>query len=204
MLKAIPPDHVMPIGPRNFLPDAVVVTYTRNRANVMKIRDIALVIVALVALVNAGFGQNLSDEDLFKILETRDELLFDRAFNKCETGLLETLIADDFEFFHDQAGITPSKKAFIKSISDGICKLTYKPRRELVDESLRVFPMRRDGTLYAAIQTGEHRFFAIEKNKPEILTSTAKFTHLWRLEKGEWRLARVLSYDHRTPDPKSP
>lgn len=168
----------------------------------MKIRNIALVLVTFVGASISMSAQTISGSELFDTLKARDAVLFDRIFNNCETSLLDGLIAEDFEFYHDQAGVTATKKDFIKSISDGICKLSYKPRRELVSGSLRVFPMYDNGKIYAAIQTGEHRFFAIEKDKPEYLTSTAKFTHLWKLEKAEWRLARVLSYDHHSPNEK--
>src|SRR5262249_421878 len=42
-------------------------------------------------------------------------------------------------------------------------------------------------------------FYAQEKGRPEYLTSTAKFTHVWLLENGKWKLSRALSYDHQEP-----
>ena len=75
--------------------------------------------------------------------------------------------------------------------------MSYKPRRELVEGSLKVYLLKNNGVLYGAVQMGIHKFYAIEKDKPEYLTSTAKFTHLWKLENGEWKLSRVISYDHQ-------
>jgi hypothetical protein len=46
---------------------------------------------------------------------------------------------------------------------------------------------------------GEHRFYKLTPGKKDELTETAKFTHLWKKENGVWKLARVLSYDHRDP-----
>ena len=49
---------------------------------------------------------------------------------------------------------------------------------------------------YGAIETGTHRFYAVKNGEPDRLTETSQFTHLWKEENGQWRLARVLSYDH--------
>lgn len=145
------------------------------------------------------FGQIDRSTDLYKTLKQKDSLLFNAGFNTCDTAELERLVSDDFEFYHDQSGITPTKADFITSIRNGLCKLNYKARRELVEESVEIFPLNRDGVLYGAIQTGRHNFYAIEKDKPEHLTSTAVFTHLWLLENGNWKLKRVLSYNHQEP-----
>jgi hypothetical protein len=140
------------------------------------------------------FSQVDKSSDLFKTLKAKDSLLFNVGFNTCNISQFEDLVSNDFEFYHDQGGITPSKPAFILSIKEGLCKLSYKPRRELDENTLEVYPLEKNGTLYGAIQTGTHRFYAIEDNKPEYLSSVAKFTHVWLLEKGNWKLSRVLSY----------
>jgi hypothetical protein len=49
---------------------------------------------------------------------------------------------------------------------------------------------------YGAIQIGTHTFYAVQKDKPDRLTETGLFTHVWQEENGQWKLARVLSYDH--------
>ena len=136
--------------------------------------------------------------EIFEALKAKDSLLFHAAFVTCDTITIKALISEDFEFYHDQSGITDSKEAFIEGIR-GLCALPYKPRRELEAHSLEAFPLYNQGKLYGAIQTGTHRFYAKEKDKDEYLTSTAKFTHLWILESGEWRLKRVLSYHHIAP-----
>jgi len=147
-------------------------------------------------------AQTLSTEELTKILLQKDSLIFDRAFNNCETEVLEDLISQDATFYHDQAGITEGKDNFIESIKHGICggNMPYKPSRVLDKASHQVFPMYDNGTLYAAIQTGKHRFYAKEVGKEKYFTSVADFTHLWQLEEGVWRLKNVLSYNHLTSE----
>jgi len=150
----------------------------------------------LLLFTSGVFAQS---QDLYHALKEKDSLLFDVGFNTCDISQFENLVSDNFEFYHDQAGITDSKEAFIAGIKNGLCKLYYKPRRQLVENSLEVYPLKKNGELYGAIQTGVHQFYALEKDKPEYLTSTAKFTNLWLLENGEWKLARSLSYDHLAP-----
>lgn len=135
--------------------------------------------------------------ELYKVILYRDSLLFNVGFNTCDIAQFENIVSNSFEFYHDKAGITSSKVEFIKSIKDGLCKLSYKPRRKLVEKSMEVFPLEKQGHLYGAIQTGTHQFFAIEKDKPEYITSIANFTHLWLLEDGSWKLSKGLSYNHR-------
>ncbi|MCB0597725.1 MAG: nuclear transport factor 2 family protein [Lewinellaceae bacterium] len=155
-----------------------------------------LSLVLCLLLANVLPAQVEENPELFQTLRARDSLLFDVGFNTCDISQFEALVSEDMEFYHDQSGITGSKADFIASIENGLCKLDYKARRELVEGSLKVFPMKNNGELYGAIQTGEHRFYAKYPDQEEVLTSTAKFTHLWLLEDGGWRLARVLSYDH--------
>jgi CubicO group peptidase (beta-lactamase class C family) len=146
------------------------------------------------------FAQVDRSTELFKTLKTKDSLLFNVGFNTCNIQQFENLVSDHFEFYHDKAGITSSKSSFIASIKDGICKLTYQPRRELVDESLEVYPLEKNGVMYGAVQMGKHKFYAVEKDQPEQLTSVAKFVHIWLIENGNWKLSRGLSFDHQEKD----
>lgn len=136
---------------------------------------------------------------LYDALLKMDSLLFERGFNNCDSVTTRNLISDDFEFYHDQSGITTSKESFLESMK-GLCELSYKPIRKLVGESLEVFPLHDNGNLYGAITLGDHEFCALEEGKPEYLTSTAKFTSVWILENGEWKLTRALSFHHLSPD----
>lgn len=156
--------------------------------------------VACWMLAVAVFGQHSKEEaqKLFRELEQKDSLIFRLGFNKCDTTQFRTLLSDDFEFYHDQSGLQESKEQFIQN-APNLCKMSYKPSRELVEGSLQVFPLFSNGTLYGAIQMGVHEFYGEQSGKPKYLTSTAKFTHLWIIEDGNWKLKRILSYDHKSP-----
>jgi len=155
-----------------------------------------------LVIYSTSFAQVERSSPLFQTLKAKDSLLFDVGFNTCNIAQFEALISDNFEFYHDENGITSSKAAFIEGFRKNVCGLSYKAKRVLVDNSLQVFPLEKNGAVYGAIETGEHKFYAIEGDKPEYLTSTANFTNLWLLENGEWKLSRSLSYNHQEPKPE--
>lgn len=158
--------------------------------------------ILLFSILFASFttlAQNGEDSELFKTLKTNDSLLFEVGFNTCNLIQFKNLMSDDLEFYHDKSGVINSAFKFLDVIKSGICNPsnTFKARRELIKMSLEVFPLYNNGILYGAIQTGEHRFFEKNKDQPEKAGSIAKFTHLWILDNKQWKLKRILSYDHK-------
>ena len=160
----------------------------------------ATAVVAIMFSATSVTGQSSSPQkptsrQLFEELAVKDSELFDTIFNKCNIERLGELITEDFEFYHDKSGqVAKSGKEFVDSIRN-LCErqktgLDYRARRVLVRNSLTVYPLNN----YGAIQMGVHRFYPLIKGKSN---EVAKFTHLWKKENGEWRLARVLSYDHK-------
>ena len=158
-------------------------------------RQILLFFLAISSLTT--FGQVDKSSELYKSIEIKDSLLFNVGFNTCDLKQFELLVSENFEFYHDLSGITNSKVEFISGIQNGLCKLPYKPKRVLSENKMDVFPLEKNGVLYGAIQTGIHNFYAVEESKIEYLTSTAKFTHVWIIENGDFKLSKGLSYDHK-------
>jgi len=70
--------------------------------------------------------------------------------------------------------------------------LNIKVRREAISGTIQVFPLEDNGKIYGAVLSGDHYFY-----QNETRTGIAKFTHTWLLKEGEWRMHRILSYDHR-------
>jgi hypothetical protein len=139
--------------------------------------------------------------DLFKILKTKDSLLFNIGFNECELQIQEELMGEDLEFYHDQGGVTLSRNANIESMKKGLCKTgENKYLRELVIGSLEVYPLKDNGKIYGAIQMGIHRFYLKKNGKKGNFESIARFIHVWILENGNWILKRIFSYDHSGKD----
>lgn len=158
-------------------------------------KKITLSVIVLLFTLAAN-AQLDTTSTLYKTIKTCDSLLFNIGYNTCDISQFETLVSDKFEFYHDKSGITNTKLAFIVSIKDGLCKMKYKPRRELVEGSMEVFPLENNGVVYGAIQTGKHRFYALGIDGVVKLTSIARFTHVWLIENGKWKFSRGLSYDH--------
>ena len=150
-------------------------------------------------------AENADNSELFAELKKKDSQLFNNVYGDCSVEEMNSLLAEDFEFFHDKGGLTPSKQAFMDMLKRGPCsdnppKSDYKSFRVLNEESFRSFPMYKNGEIYAVLQTGEHVFYESYKGQNLRLTSTAKFSDLWVLTEDKWQLGRVFSYDHLTPE----
>lgn len=158
-------------------------------------------IIGLNLIPLFGFCQLEKSDTLYTELKVLDSLLFEEGFNKCRLTIVDSIVSANFEFYHDQNGIQ-DKPLFLKGFRESLCSNPErKPIRKLVRGTLEVFPLHNEGVLYGAIQTGIHEFFIKEPDKELYKTNVAPFTSLWIIEKNQWKLKRVLSYDHQNPGP---
>jgi hypothetical protein len=119
--------------------------------------------------------------------------LFWQAYNTCDVDKMATFFTDDMEFYHDKGGLTTPLSKLVTSMKTGLCgREDWRLRREAVEGTVKVFPMDN----YGAILSGDHVFYVLEKDKKERLDGLAKFTHVWKFKDNEWKMHRVLSYDH--------
>ena len=151
------------------------------------------IFILAAQFVSAQVDQN---SELYKEIRKSDSIIFEQGFNNCNFKELAAVTSENFEFYHDKGGITSSKADFVESIKQNICGSQDKMRRELVPNSLEVFPMKDNGVIYGAIEYGKHLFYAKPKDRDEYLTGSAQFTHLWVKEDGVWKIKRVFSFDH--------
>ncbi|WP_435415677.1 nuclear transport factor 2 family protein [Polaribacter aestuariivivens] len=160
----------------------------------------SVVIKILIAIIIFLFSwvsnaQEAENSTLFKTLKSKDSILFNNAFNNCNLKELQPMISADFEFYHDVGGVQ-NKEQFFEAVKNNICANPGNHSRTLVNNSLEVFSMKKNGQLYGAIQKGKHTFQ--EKQNGKLITvGIADFTHLWILENKIWKLKRVLSYNHK-------
>lgn len=129
------------------------------------------------------------NQELFTQILVLDKKLFD-AFNSNDFDTVKSMHAPELEFFHDEAGLMTFEQhtGGIKRI----LKNDTKVRRELIEESSEVYPIRN----YGAIQIGEHRFYNKQIGGAEKLMGTYKFTHIWHKKEEGWQITRAISYGH--------
>jgi CubicO group peptidase (beta-lactamase class C family) len=160
-----------------------------------------IILIFIFCTTSTAFAQVDKNSELYKTILSKDSLLFKLGFNTCDIAQFENLLSDNFEFIHDKDSIS-YKKEFLYNLKNGLCKSpnTYQSRRELVSESTEIYPLYNNKILYGAIQTGNHRFYETIIGEQERFASSAKFTHVWILENGIWKLTKSLSYDHQDND----
>jgi CubicO group peptidase (beta-lactamase class C family) len=156
------------------------------------------ILFLLIVFSSNTYAQLEKTSSLFKTIISRDSLFFSVGFNTCNTQQIENLLSSRFEFYHDKDGISDKNK-FITDFKNGLCKApdTYQSKRILLDKSTEIYPLYKDQKVYGVIQNGDHLFYEKQANQPEKLVGSARFSNLWLLENGEWKMARSLSFNHQ-------
>jgi hypothetical protein len=139
-------------------------------------------------LVNVNFNSSPANSNsLYNEIAHMDSVLFN-AFNSRDMEKFKTLFTTDLEFYHDKGGLTDYNYS-IQSFANTIAQ-NNGLKRELVKGSLEVYPIKD----YGAIQIGAHTFCHMENGKEDC--GTFKFVHVWKKINNEWKITRVISYDH--------
>lgn len=166
-----------------------------NQINIMKTKTITLFAALTIMLTANVFAQTGQSNLTATILHL--DSAFWNAYNNCDTARFKNFFTDDVEFYHDKGGITVGAKALVESLKKNICSnANYHLRREAVAGTVNVFPFNNGKEIYGAIITGEHLFYITQNGKPEFPDGDANFTDLWLLKNHEWKMARILSYNH--------
>ena len=124
--------------------------------------------------------------ELYKTIVKLDSVFFD-AYNHCDTKF-ETyadFYAEDIEFYHDQGGLSNSKKDILEGTKKYICG---KVTRTLVPGSIEVYPIKD----YGAIEIGLHSF-SNNTNPPDEPKKISRFTIFWKKTAEGWKIAKVVS-----------
>ena len=152
-------------------------------------------------------GQSPRNSELSQLLKAKDSMLFHAAFDLCDEEKMSSFFTEDFEFYHDRSGITEGKANFMEGFrSNCAARIAGQPqpsKRILIPNSLQVFPMKNNGVLYGAIQHGMHEFEFLNEKGEYQKGDIARFTHVWILEEGQWKIHREISYDHQSRNGQS-
>lgn len=155
-----------------------------------------LSLLAILFFINTSPAQSEKSDPAQTVL-VKDESFW-IGYNACDYGRMGEYVADDVEFYHDKGGITLGKINLIDSIRKNLCgNPNFRTRREAVAGTVKAYLLKNSETIYGAIIEGDHYFYNAYDGKPEKREGLAKFTTLWLLRNGEWKMERILSYDHR-------
>lgn len=148
-----------------------------------------VIMLFILFLSREAVAQIKSEDPKMDLLKTEilkmDSLLFDVAFNQCDVAQFKKIIADDVEFYDDRFGLNVSKENEIKSLNAKCA------RPEKLTRKLNSCTIDKLGD-FGAVQIGEHTFYI--DGKPE---GTGKFIHIWERKDKDWKLKRIVSYEHR-------
>lgn len=158
-----------------------------------RIFSIVLIVAATFSNAHTAFAQ--TDAEVSATILQQDSLFW-ITYNTCDTAGNKKFFTDDIEFYHDKGGLTLGAAGLSASLKNNLCSNPdFRLRRKAVAGSVHIFPMRNGPAVYGAVISGDHLFYIIEKGK-ERLDGLAKFTHLWVVKDGIWKMARILSYNH--------
>ena len=153
-----------------------------------------IVLFICLSFCFCSFAQNnnekkVTDKEsvLYKKITQLDSALFS-AYNSKNLNQMKTYFTKDLEWYQDNGGLIDFEKVFTNFQS--IFNREYTLTRSLIKESLEVHPIEG----YGAIEVGSHQFSHIENGKLEV--GTFKFLMIWKNDKGNWKISRVISYDH--------
>ena len=196
MRLALPAETTPPTTPPTTLPTIMPMASVTRAHTGSLIR--ALTRLFTLAVLSIGFGARAGAQPratvadstaLFRTIAMHDSVLFE-AYNRCDLATFGRYLAPDLEFYHDQSGLMRGRKATVDAVRRNICG---KVHRDLVPGTLEVHRLKT----YGAVQIGVHRFC-----DPRVVqhcdasSGEGRFVMIWQLAKGQWRLTRIISFDH--------
>jgi len=125
---------------------------------------------------------NAAPMSLYDSIAVMDSIWED-AYDNCKLDVMEEIISEDLEFYHDQGGVMTSKKKLNEALKANICG---KVKRELKKGSLEVYPIKG----YGAVEMGLHGFHGVNETNA---SHYSKFVHIWKRTNGKWQITRVIS-----------
>jgi len=163
----------------------------------MRVPSYARVGAALLFLAIFPLFAQAQQDTLSATIQHEDAIFWD-AYNRCDVEKMSQFFWPDVEFYHDKGGPTIGLGPLTETFRKNLCgNPNFRLRREAIPATIKIYPLQKNGVTYGAVFSGEHYFYINDSGKPEYRDGWAKFFHVWLLKDGTWKMARVISYDHR-------
>lgn len=156
---------------------------------IIKITTLLLfLIIGNTEITHAQSEKNFLENHALTEEITKLDSAFFAAFNHRDLQKFQSFLSEDLEFYHDQGGLTDYTHAlqFLKEVTAHDNGL----KREVLKESIQVYPIPG----YGALQIGAHTFCHRENNKQDC--GTFQFVQIWQKKNNEWKITRIISYGH--------
>jgi hypothetical protein len=152
----------------------------------MKYFTIAILLLASLNSNSQTKEIDIKKANLREEILKMDSLLFNAAFNHCDTTLFKKILSDNIEFYDDRTGLNTSKELEVKSLVEKCA------RKDSMIRVLKSTTVTKLGD-FGAVQLGEHDFVI-----NGITIGSGQFIHIWERTRLGWKLKRIVSYEHAT------
>ncbi|WP_296952292.1 nuclear transport factor 2 family protein [uncultured Massilia sp.] len=157
-------------------------------------KRLAAICLMAATVTSMATAATAADEDpararLEREIVAADARLF-AGLNARDIGPLKEGFSPRLEFYHDRSGVTGYAENI--AIFERNFRAPNRVRREALPGTVEVFPAGPDH----AMHIGKHRFCNRPSPAAPEACSVYRFAMVWERDGGQWRLLRVLSYDH--------
>jgi hypothetical protein len=151
----------------------------------------AMVALCLVAACTAATAapKDPARAQLEAEITAADARLFG-GLNDRDIGPMKEGFSPRLEFYHDRSGVTGYAENV--AIFEKNFRAPNRVRRVAMPETVEIFPAGPNH----AMHIGKHRFCNKPPGPAPEECSVYRFSMVWERDGGQWKLLRVLSYDH--------
>jgi hypothetical protein len=129
----------------------------------------------------------VQDKVLYNKIKSLDSVLFN-AYNQQDLTKMRSYFTKELEWYEDNGGLLNYETVIAKF--QAIFNKRDKISIELIKETLEVHPIKDFG----AVENAQYRFKHLENGK--IKEGIFKFLIIWKNDRGNWKITRVVSFDH--------
>src|SRR5215213_1096727 len=154
--------------------------------NIITISILSLIFFACSTTSKNAFNPSAyppGSKELYDTIVQLDSALF-HAYNTCDLEKYAAFFSEALEFYHDKGGLDTNKAHSVDGVRKYVCG---KVTRHLLKGSIEVSPIPN----YGAIEIGVHGF--TNNQEPNAKMHNARFVIIWKREKTNWVVTRVIS-----------